>query len=118
MSIFTYPTLLSATIANGAALSGPVDLDDKSLVAIVMPGAWTAAPLTFQCSVDNGATWNNVFDATGSEVSISAATGTHILIEPAKFVGAKLIRLRSGTSAAPVNQAAARTITLVTRQVD
>ena len=40
----------SATIANGASLSGAVYVGNRRLIGIQMPAAWTAAVLTFQVS--------------------------------------------------------------------
>ncbi len=54
----------AATILNGAALSGAVDLKEMRLSAIIMPAAWTAAALTFAVSAD-GATYYPLYDATG-----------------------------------------------------
>lgn len=98
-------------IANGASLSAFIDLQDHELVAIVWPAAWTAAVLTLQSSLD-GATYFDVVDAAGTEVSFPTQTSKHMLVDPTKpaYGLGRFIKLRSGTSAAPVNQAAERTI--------
>jgi hypothetical protein len=110
------PTTTTATIANGASLSGAVNLSGFTLIGIDMPASWTAANLTLQASVDNS-TWDNVFDQTGTEVTITAAASRFILLNPADFVSVRYLRVRSGTSGTPVNQGGARTITLIVRAI-
>lgn len=108
--------VLTATIPAGQA-TADVDLGHQyTLIAIVMPDAWNAADLTFQASAD-GATWQNVYDQFGGEVMVMAAAGRWITIEPASFAGVRHLRVRSGTSAVPVNQTANRTLTFVVRPV-
>lgn len=107
-------------IANGASLSGAVVLGDKVLIAIIVPAAWTAAALSFQASEDNGATFYDLFDATGTEVSILSASvvaGRRISIDPTAYIGVDCIKVRSGLTAAAVPQGAARTIGLISRKI-
>lgn len=105
----------AATIANGASLSGAVELEGMELVAIEMPAAWTAANLTFQGSHD-GVTFNNVHDDAGTEVSVTAAAARFIRLNPELWGGFHAIKVRSGTAGAAVNQGAERVINLVLRQ--
>lgn len=111
MRAVTYKTV---TIANGASLSGAVDLGSTRLIGIVMPAAWTAANLTFQAAVD-GVTYSNLYDDLGNEYTVTASTSRHILIAPDDYIGIQFLKVRSGTSGAAVVQAAARVITLVVR---
>ncbi len=111
-----YIELQTAAIANGAALSPAVALGQKTLLGIVMPAAWTAAALTFQVSIDD-TTFNELYDGAGNAVSITAAAGQFVQIDPAKWRGVTAIKVRSGTSGAPVNQGQAAAIQLVTRSV-
>lgn len=102
----------TASISSGAALSAAVDLVIASLVALQMPAAWTAADLTFQSSSD-GATYVDVYSSAGVELQFTAAASRFIYVDPSVFLGMRYIKLRSGTSAAAVNQGAARSITLI-----
>ncbi len=112
------PAVVNATIAASASLSGAVRLPPgRVLVGIVMPAAWTAAALTFQISLDEGATFQNAYIAAGTEVNITAAAATTIALDPATWLHAPIIKVRSGTAASAVNQAAARTVGLITRPV-
>lgn len=83
-----------------------------TIAGIVMPAAWTAAVLTMQMSADD-ATFNDVYDQSGSEVTIQAGAARYITLNPADFVGANALKVRSGTTGTPVAQGAERIITLV-----
>jgi hypothetical protein len=110
----------TVTIANGQSLSGAINLGAHILCAIVIPAAWTAAALSFQVSDDLGLTWQDMYDSTGTEVTIplaAAVAGQRISINTALFAGADFLKIRSGTGGAPVAQGAARTITLISRKL-
>jgi len=106
-------------IAAGSSLSSAGNTCDKVLCAIIIPAVWTAAALTFQASDDAGVTWKEMYDDQGNETTIIAAAvvaGQRISIDPSNFASVDFIKVRSGTAAAPVNQVAAATITLVYRK--
>jgi hypothetical protein len=102
----------TATIANGASLSDAVQVDGAALVGIIMPAAWTAANLTLQASHDDS-TFNNVYDELGTEKTIVSSTSRYISLNPADYLGANSLKVRSGTAGTPVNQGGARSIVLV-----
>ncbi len=109
------------TIASGASLSDSVNLGGRAPVALVMPDAWTTAVVTFQASLD-GAIWREVQivaedGATAAEaLAVPVAASLFVPLDANPFAGARFLRVRSGTSAAPVNQAAARIIQMVRRE--
>jgi hypothetical protein len=106
-----------ASIAAGASLSGEVGLGAFTLVGISMPAVWTTAALTFQTSIDD-ATWQELYDDAGNEVSITGAAGQFLILPKYPsyiWRGVNLLKVRSGTSGSPVNQVAAATVTLITR---
>jgi len=105
-------TTTTTTIANGASLSGIVDLGSNDLVGIIMPSAWTAASLTFQFSID-GTNFYDAYSATAELSSTAAAASRMISINAANYDMGRYIKIRSGTSATPVNQAADRILTLI-----
>lgn len=117
-SIEISPSISSQTmtIANGASVSGSLQMYGQSVIRVVMPSGWTAAVITVQTSGD-GSTWNDLYDRDGNEYTIQAAAGRSIIIAPADFAGMNYIRLRSGTSSAAVNQGAQRDIVLIVRPV-
>lgn len=102
----------TAVIANGEAVSAAVDIDGASVCGILLPASWTTANLTLQGSYDKS-TYANVYDMDGVEITIVAAASRYIALNPADFLGIKSLKLRSGTSGTPVNQAAERSITVV-----
>lgn len=115
-----HKSVVSVTIPNGGALSNGVSLGEKTLIGIIVSAAWTAAGLTFQASEDGGITWLDLTDSTGTAVTIAAAgiiAGGRVSLDPTPFIGVDTIRLRSGTSAAPVNQGAARVLTVIARRI-
>jgi hypothetical protein len=107
--------ILTATIASGESLSGAVQLGGASVLRIVMPAGWDAAALTFQVSED-GSTFRELNAAGDSEaaVSIAVSAGKAYQLVPSTLAAQLWLKVRSGTSGSPVNQTAARTITLVT----
>lgn len=107
-------TGIPVTITNGTALSAAVDLAGQGIVRIFMPAAWTAAVLTAQVSNDNS-TYYDLYNADGTEWSATVAAGHAAILDISAFTAMRYVKLRSGTGAAPVNQAADRVLTVVTR---
>lgn len=105
-----------ATIANGASLSGGVNLRGRVLCGVYMPAAWTAAGLSFQGSAD-GVTYYDIHAALG-EVTATTAASVYASVDPTPFLGVNFLKVRSGTSAAAVNQLAERVLTLMTGSPD
>lgn len=108
-----------AVIDISTSLAAEVDLGvGRVLCAIDMPADWTPANLTFQASTTSGGTFDNLYDQYGTEKNIAAADDRYIALDDLAFwLGVRYLKLRSGTAATPVNQAAARTVTLVTKPV-
>lgn len=120
----------TATITNGTALTGALNLDilanvpqDFAVTAqkqgmrlggIIMPAGWTAANLTFQISAD-GVSFVNMYDKYGSEVVVAVAAGQGHVLDFADYITLPWLKIRSGTAATPVNQAADRSLTLLLR---
>ena len=108
----------TAPIANGASLSGAVDLNRRGIAGLIMPAAWTTAAITFQVSVD-GITYVNLYDTNG-EASLPATTvvaaSRAIMLDPRAFVGCRYVKVRSGTSGSPVTQGQVSAITILVRE--
>jgi len=109
--------MIEAIIPSGATgLSGEIDLAGNILVAIQMPATWVSASLTFQASLDGGNTYGNVFQDDGTEFTLLAVAGIVIVIRtPAEWWHGAKIKIRSGTSATPVDQTADRILKLATQ---
>lgn len=106
--------------AGATGLSAAVGIGGKTLVGIVIPAAWLTASLSFQASGDGGATFGELLDETATAKSISSVTGgayTVIAVDPAKWRGINMIKVRSGASGAAVNQTGAPTLLLLIRFV-
>jgi hypothetical protein len=108
---------VAATIAAGQSLSNSVDLLPSTLVGLWMPASWTAASLTFQVSPDGDNTWLELVNYAGSNVTLTVAAGQFIQIDPTQWKGIYSVKLRSGTLASPVTQAASASIQLIGRQM-
>jgi hypothetical protein len=113
----------TVTVTSGTSLSGSMQVWDTSaahpegLVALIMPAAWTTAAITFQASAD-GTNFFNLFNTSGVEVTIAAPLASQFIpLDPADIISANYLKIRSGTSGAPVNQGADRIVTLVTRRL-
>lgn len=102
------------TIANGTSLSSVIDIRGAKGGSIRMPAAWTAAAINFASAGDpdgTDATFLPVTDNGGTELTMTVAADKVVQIPQALFLaGVSFIKLRSGTSGAPVNQGAERTL--------
>ena len=108
----------TVTIANGASLSGAIFLENFELCGIITPAAWTTAALSFQGAYDAiGGTYYNLFSGA-TELSYAAVTASKwVTFDPALFFGVSYLKVRSGTSGTPVNQAGGDIVTLVMRRI-
>lgn len=116
---------LIATIALGASLSNSVNLiqdivgPDKPfrLFGIDVPSSWTTANLAIYQKHADG-TYKVVKDEYGNEMTLVANAGGCIrFANPSKFASLTDIKILSGSTAVPVNQAAERDLTLVLREI-
>lgn len=103
-------TAVAATIANAGSLSGAADVSAGRIVGLQLPAAWTAAPITFQGSIDGGATYSDVYD-DGVERTIAAGSVVASRVLPLDgddWRAFTHVKIRSGTAASPVAQGAQR----------
>lgn len=105
--------MTSVTIAESASLSSEVRIPEGMFLAgIQIPSVWTSANITFQASID-GATYTDVYEIDGSELMVTVGGASRMVVfGPQAWPGFRFIKLRSGTTATPVVQAAARTLNL------
>lgn len=103
---------LATTISNGQSLSPEINLEGFRLAGLFMPASWTTANITFQSSNVSGGTFQNVFDSAGNELTLTAS-GNCVITDIPEIAPLQYIKIRSGTSATPVNQGADRTINLL-----
>ncbi len=101
---------VSVTIAAGTSLSAAVDTGAGKYPTLLMPAAWTAASITFQVSDTLTGTFLDLYDEAGTEVTISglAVSKAYMLNTTMwRLAGCRYIKVRSGTSGAPINQVGA-----------
>ena len=113
---------LPVSIAASAALSSAIKLGNRVPLALLMPAAWTTAAITFQVSQD-GTTFYDLFDDGGNEVAVAEGAVTAGVGKAIALTGiagalavAEWIKVRSGVTATPVNQAATRSFFMTARE--
>jgi len=113
----TYAVTTVTTEATG--LSDIIDLGGLSVRSIEMSSAWTAASLTYMGAVSSTDRMKSVRTTTAAiELTHVTSSGYVINVQPLNFAGLRYLQVRSGTTATPVAQAAARTLYLGLTKVD
>lgn len=123
--------VLGSEIPNNQSLTGEFDLAEHDLFAFAIPSTFTGSTLTFQSkthhqpeagdlSVDDAEAWRNVHDTSGTEVSITVAAN-RIVVPTAAIKEAlaplRYLRIRCGTSAAPVNQSPTQALKIIAKRM-
>jgi len=105
------------TIADGEALSDDADLSTLGVAIAVMTDAdYDPNAMTFQGSPD-GVVWGDLRIA-GVEVVIAGVVASSLEpLDPQQMLACQHLRVRSGTSVAPVNQVGDTVVTIVCRPV-
>lgn len=110
-------SFIPATILDGpSGLSAAINLRGFVPKGILMPAAWGAASVTFQAAEAEAGTYQDLYDSAGTEVSVTVAGGRAVGFSTAVqdlLAGVAFVKLRSGTTAVPVNQGANRALILV-----
>jgi hypothetical protein len=101
---------LTATIANGAQLSGAIDLKKCTAAGIFMPAAFTGVALTFFTAPTLSGTYVEIVKLDGTALSQTAAASKYIPLDPAYFAGVRFLKIRSGSA-----EGGARDLTVVTK---
>jgi hypothetical protein len=90
-------------IEAGESLSDALDCTGGRVVRLTMASQWNSAPITFQISSD-GEGYNNLHHANGKEIVVEVVPGAAVLVSADMAAGLAFLKIRSGTSAAPVSQ--------------
>jgi hypothetical protein len=117
------PQVIGTTIPANEALSGAMDIGACSLVAIEMPESWAGTTITFQSKArrkedtnpnadEESEDWDNVYDSAGNELAVVVAAN-RVITDIPELAPLSHIRIRSGTSATPVNQNPQKDIRLI-----
>jgi hypothetical protein len=119
--VIANPVVIPASIKLGESQSSAIPMGGRTYIAITTPPAWTAAAVTFLASNEEGGTFLPVHKEDGTELTITSANfavnrniglGTAFMQYLSAF---KFIKIRSGNTATPVNQLAARPILIHTK---
>lgn len=106
-------TFVTATVTTAATgLSDVIDCGGLALTALQMSAAWTDATLGFLGSFDSSANLLPMYTSTGGELAFGTTAARTYTFDPYLFAGVRFVQLRSGSSASPVAQAAARSVVL------
>jgi hypothetical protein len=112
-------TSVQSGVAAGGPINGGVMMGADTLVGIQMPATWVAAGITFQVSPDGGATWCELYDDAGNEVTITTPVASSFIVldnhPSSMWRGINAIKVRSGTAGAPVVQTGGATVNLIGR---
>ncbi|KKM64769.1 hypothetical protein LCGC14_1498010 [marine sediment metagenome] len=107
----------TVTILDGQSLSEEITIEDAVLVSIQPDSAWNTAAISFQARTTDNALGDIKFE--GSELTANAiAAEEYVTFTPGKFAGVQFLKVRSGTSAAAVNQTGDSVITLILRGIN
>lgn len=101
----------TATILNGAALSGPIEMSQYAGGTLQMPAAWTAASIAFQTSETLSGTYQPLYTTANALVEVTAAAGRNYPL-PDQLFGCKFVKLWSESAGVGVNQGADRAIVM------
>jgi hypothetical protein len=107
----------NANIPANESVSQSIDLISSVLLGFVTPTVWTTAALDIEVSLDNITWFTIIYDsssiATGVYLTPTVSSG--YAVDTLAFLPYRYVRFRSGTSAAPIVQTAARSIAVITR---
>jgi hypothetical protein len=109
-------TVIGTELFANSALTGGIDLGSSSLIAIEFPTSWPAGAtqVTFQAkskntldagddaSAEDAENWRNVYDSAGNELVVTCGQN-RVVTDIPELAPLRYIRMRSGTSATPVN---------------
>ena len=94
---------------NSTTESQELNVTNLCVVGIQMPGTWTAADIEFTCSEVSGGTFNDVYDAAGTQVAIVTAAARYIDLTGSgnQVCGCSFLKAKSSNA-----QASARVVVL------
>lgn len=102
---------MQVTIAVGQSLSGAALFTAQRPAALDIPANMEGSVLTFQGTYD-GVNYKNIYwvdpvDSTAKELELDFVSPSFLVLPPDIFRAVQGLKIRSGTSGAPTNQAGA-----------
>ena len=105
----------TAVINSGTSLSSIVSLSEAQVLTLWLPTAWTAATISLVFLGPDGV--ERTLGNEDGEVAVAASASRVVVLTGALIpAGVRGLRVRSGSSGSPVNQAAERTILVSARR--
>jgi hypothetical protein len=101
----------TVTISSSGTVSSAVDVENLSVVGIIMPATFTGTTITFQVSDDNS-TFQALYNANNTAVSMSVTQGRSYGLVPGDFAAWRYIKVVSSST-----EGTARVIKLMTREL-
>lgn len=87
----------TASIANGLAITGAIDLGGSRLGQIGIPANFTGTAIGFQTSADAGTNYQTARDISGA-ISITVAASTNIQIPPTMLPCARFLKITTAVN--------------------
>ena len=100
-------TIRTVTIPAGESLSNGADISGAVQIFVGTPAVWTSANVTFQVSLDSGATWFDWFGGNNQEEMMAMGGllgGMRVLTSDTVIPKTAQIKLRSGNRRNPIVQ--------------
>jgi hypothetical protein len=91
-----FPTVVPVTVADGATVSGAVDLRGRQLCGVYLPSTAEGTTLGFQVSDALAGTYLTLMSA-GAAVSLTVAASRYVALDPNLFLGVRFLKLVLGT---------------------
>jgi hypothetical protein len=115
MDYYRYNT---AKITGGASLSAETVVPEGChLVGYITDAAWDTQATTFQICVD-GTNYFNLYSEATEYSHAGVTASTFHRVDTQVFIGARKLKIRSGTASVPANQGDDSTVTLVYWKLD
>lgn len=99
----------TATIANGASLSGAINTNGMTPTRLQLPASLEGTALTFQVSID-GVTYTDLYDELGVEVNYPCASSHTVNLPAGMWKLVRYFKIRTGTAASASAQTGAAAI--------
>ena len=97
------------TIANGGTVSTIFDARSYAMFGVIIPAAFTSTSIGFKVGDSEAATFQDLYDSTGTKVSVTVAPGNSYDL-PTALASWPFFKIVSGSA-----EGAARTLTVVAK---
>lgn len=85
----------TATIANGAAVSGVIDKRGRVMMAVHVPATITAASLGLKAATASDGTFGSVYDKDGNLYTLSMTASGVLVLDPQVVAALRFVKLWS-----------------------